>query len=109
MAGVLLLVALAASSAFATTRETKPVYQELRCGGVVLEGIGAYAIRAREIDCRRGRNLAMRWMATTSCGQSVCAIGRFRCLERRLPEDRLSVRCQRKPALVSFKYGTVTY
>jgi hypothetical protein len=108
-AGVMVLVAIAASSAFAATRETKPVSEEARCGGVVLEGIGAYAIRARQIDCRHGRNLAMRWMATSSCGRSVCAIGRFSCWERSLPSDALHVRCLRKPALVSFQYGTVTY
>ena len=75
----------------------------------MLEGIGAYAIRARQIDCRHGRNLAMRWMATSSCGSSVCTVGRFRCAERTLASDALQVRCQRKPALVSFRYGTVSY
>src|SRR5687768_553512 len=100
MAALAALVVLALGTGLAAGSD-QPSFEVENCGGVVLEGVGAYAIQARRMSCRNSRNLAMRWMATSSCGTYVCRIRRFRCYERRIREDVLRVRCVRKPAVVS--------
>src|ERR687891_1846073 len=107
-AAIAVALAMALSSGLASG-DAQTSYEPETCGGVVLEGIGAYAIQARRMSCTNGRELAMRRMATSSCGATICRVGRFRCYERRINEDLTRVRCTRKPSLVSFKYGTVSY
>jgi hypothetical protein len=107
IAAILAIAGLMPTASPAADRPVEP----RKCGGIVLEQIGVYAIQSSGLQCRGARRVAMHWLARLSCGVPACRIGKFQCRGRALdPEgERLRVRCGYSGRLVQFRYGTVRF